>query len=221
MSSVGTIRVMMVDDHPIVRDGLVGVLEQAGGFEVVGHASDGAEAVRTAGELKPQVIIMDVMMPQKDGIDACREIMELLPETRVLMLTASMEEDAVVEAVAAGAAGYLQKYSDRDELLEAVREVAGGRLRLPDDTVRRVFLSIREDRFPESQQGLGLLSEREQEVLRMFAAGMSYADIARRSGNSPTTVRNTVYRVQDKLGVCSKQEMVVWAVRNGLLDEGG
>ena len=200
MSSVGTIRVMVVDDHPIVRDGLVDVLGQAGGFEVVGHASDGAEAVRAAGELKPQVIIMDVMMPQKDGIDACREIMELLPETRVLMLTASMEEDAVVEAVAAGAAGYLQKYSDRDELLEAVREVAGGRLRLPDDTVRRVFLSIREDRFPESQQGLGLLSEREQEVLRMFAAGMSYADIARRSGNSPTTVRNTVYRVPGQAG---------------------
>ena len=105
MSTADRIRVMVVDDHPIMRNGLRDTLEASGRFEVVGQAADGEEAVRTVEELKPEVIVMDVIMPHKDGIDACRDIMELLPVTRVLMLTASTEEDAVIEAVAAGATG--------------------------------------------------------------------------------------------------------------------
>ena len=111
MSSASRIGVMVVDDHPIMRSGLRDVLEASGRFEVVGQAEDGDEAVRTVQRLESQVIVMDVIMPNKDGIDTCREIMELLPGTRVLMLTASSEMDAVIEAVAAGATGYLQKYS--------------------------------------------------------------------------------------------------------------
>ena len=111
MSTAGRIRVMVVDDHPMMRNGLRDTLEASGRFEVVGQAEDGEEAVRTVVGLEPEVIVMDVIMPNMDGINACREIKELLPETRVLMLTASSEEDAVIEAVAAGATGYLQKYS--------------------------------------------------------------------------------------------------------------
>ena len=111
MSTAGRIKVMVVDDHPMMRNGLRDALEESGRFEVVGQAADGEEAVRSVEELKPEVIVMDVIMPHKDGIDACREIMEVLPETRVLMLTASTEEDAVIEAVAAGATGYLQKFA--------------------------------------------------------------------------------------------------------------
>jgi DNA-binding NarL/FixJ family response regulator len=111
MSTAGRIRVMVVDDHPIMRNGLRDTLEASGRFEVVGQAEDGEEAVRTVEEIDPQVIVMDVIMPNKDGIDACREIMELLPDTRVLMLTASTEMDAVIESIAAGATGYHQKYS--------------------------------------------------------------------------------------------------------------
>ena len=107
MLTAGRIRVMVVDDHPIMRNGLRDTLEASGRFEVVGQAEDGEEAVRTVEGLGPDVIVMDVIMPNKDGIDACREIMELLPDTRVMMLTASTEEDAVIEAVAAGATGYL------------------------------------------------------------------------------------------------------------------
>ena len=125
MASADRIRVMVVDDHPIMRNGLRDTLEASGRFEVVGLAGDGAEAVGTVEALKPQVIVMDVIMPNKDGIDACREIMELLPGTRVLMLTASDEEDAVIEAIAAGATGYLEKYSRPEELVEAVLDVAG------------------------------------------------------------------------------------------------
>ena len=110
MSPADRTRVMVVDDHPVMRRGLKDVLEASERLEVVGQAGDGEEAVTTVEELAPQVIIMDVMMPRKDGIEACREIMELLPDTRVLMLTASTEIDAVLESVAAGATGYLQKY---------------------------------------------------------------------------------------------------------------
>ena len=165
---------------------------------------------------------MDVMMPNKDGVDACREIMELLPDTKVLMLTASTEEDAVIEAVAAGATGYLQKYSGPDELADAIREVAEGRLRIPDSAIRRVFALIRGQRELTIRRTLDSLTTREREVLKLFASGRSYAEIAyydRAGGNSTVTVRNTVYRIQAKLGVSSKQEVVVWAVRNGLLDD--
>ena len=119
-------RVVLVDDHEIMRDGLRVVLERESDLEVVGHAGDGAAAVRAAQQFRPDVIVMDVMMPLKSGIDACREITEMLPDTRVLILTAASEDDAVMEAVAAGATGYLQKYSGKEKLLTAVRDVAMG-----------------------------------------------------------------------------------------------
>ena len=218
MSSAGRIRVMVVDDHPIMRDGLRDALEASGRFEVVGLAEDGEESVREAQNLRPDVIIMDVMMPGKDGIEACREIMELLPETRVLILTASNEEDAVIEAVAAGATGYLQKYSRSEELLEAVVAVAEGRLRIPENAVRQVFSMVRL-RELASRQALDRLTAVERETLTLFARGMPYTEIAQVRGNTPLTVRNTLYRIQDKLGVETKQELVIWAVRNGLMDE--
>ena len=136
-------RVMLVDDHEIMRDGLREVLERSGNFEVVGQAGDGASAVNIALKLKPDVIVMDVMMPLKNGIDACREITELLPDTKVLILTASAEEDAVMEAVAAGATGFLQKYSGKEKLLDTVREVADGEYRIPSSVLRSVFAGIR------------------------------------------------------------------------------
>ena len=175
--------------------------------------------MRTVEELKPEVIVMDVMMPGKDGIDACREIMELLPDTRVMMLTASSEEDAVIEAVAAGATGYLQKFSRPEELVEAVLDVAEGRLRIPDKAVKKVFAMIRGRRKPVSRQPSNKLTALEREILTLFASGRSYAEIAEARGNSTVTVRNNIYRVQDKLGIATKQELVVWAVRNGLLDD--
>ena len=218
MSTAGRIRVMVVDDHPIMRSGLRDTLEASGRFEVVGQAEDGEEAVRTVEGIEPDVIVMDVIMPNKDGIDACREIKELLPETRVLMLTASTEEDAVIEAVAAGATGYLQKYSRPEELVEAVLDVAEGRVRIPDKVLREVFAVVRGDRSLASHQASDKLTALELETLTLFASGKSYTKVAEARGNSTVTVRNTLYRIQDKLGVKTKQELVIWAVRNGLLD---
>ena len=219
MSTAGRIRVMVVDDHPLMRNGLRDALEESGRFEVVGQAADGEEALGTVENLKPEVIVMDVIMPNKDGIDACREIMELLPKTRVLMLTASTEEDAVIEAVAAGATGYLQKYSRPEELVEAVLDVAGGRLRIPDKAVRMVFAMLRGQLRLASRLPLDKLTALERETLTLFATGRSYTEIAEAKGNTTVTVRNTLYRIQDKLGIRTKQELVVWAVRNGLVDD--
>ena len=218
MSTEGRVRVMVVDDHPVMRSGLRDVLEASGRFEVVGQAGDGEEAVTMAPELNPQVIVMDVIMPNKNGIDACREIMELLPDTRVMMLTASTEEDAVIEAIAAGATGYLQKYSPAEELVGAVLDVAEGRLRIPDKVVREVFALLRSGGL-SSRRGSNRLTALERDTLTLFASGRSYVEIAQERGNSTVTVRNTLYRVQDKLGIATKQELVIWAVRNGLVDE--
>ena len=216
MSSDNVIRVMLVDDHPIMRRGLRDVLEDSGAFEVVAQAVDGVEAVATAEETRPDVIVMDVMMPGKDGVEACRDILELMPDTRVLIITASTEEDAVIEAIAAGALGFVQKYSASDELVDAVRAVAAGRLMIPDDSVKRVFKLIQDG--GTTAIAPDILTEREREILTQFALGKSYTQIATDRGVGMTTVRNTIYRIQDKLGVRSKQEIVVWAVRNGLLD---
>ena len=121
------IRVLLADDHAVTREGLQVILERSEEFEVVGQARDGVEAVKAASELSPDLIVMDVMMPRKDGVEACREIMESLPETRVLMLTASTEANAVIEAVAAGASGYLQKVAGMDQVLGMMNERGCGR----------------------------------------------------------------------------------------------
>lgn len=211
--------VMLVDDHEIMRDGLREVLERSGDFHVVGEAGDGVAAVRLAQQLKPDVVIMDVMMPLKNGIEACRDVTETLPETRVLILTAATEEDAAIEAVAAGAAGYLQKYSGKEDLLRSVRDVADGHSRIPVDVLRRVFAEVRAADGMKRPSAHLRLTQREREILSQFAQGLSYAKIAEVRGNQPLTIRNAIYSIQDKLNIETKQELVVWAVRNGLLDE--
>ncbi|MCY4581507.1 MAG: response regulator transcription factor [Chloroflexi bacterium] len=218
MSSGERVRVMIVDDHAVVRLGLSQLLEQTGEFEVVGQAVDGEEAVRMAANVSPDLVMMDVMMPGKDGVEACREIMESAPETLVVMLTASPDEDAVVEAVAAGAVGYVPKEVDRERLLSVVRDVVMGELRLPSGVVRRVFA---EKRGTARMGDVDGLTPREREILTSFARGMSYARIAEERGIQPVTVRNAVYGIQHKLGVGSMQELVLWAAQHGLVNISG
>ena len=210
------IRVLLADDHAITREGLNSILAGSEEFEVVGLAKDGVEAVKAASELWPDLIVMDVMMPKKDGVEACREIMESLPETRVLMLTASTEADAVIEAVAAGAAGYLQKVAGMDQVLDMMKSAAAGEIRLPTEVVRRVFHRIRSVATAKDEAAL---TPREKEILVYFCRGMSYSAIAKARGVKPVTIRNAIYSIQVKLDVTSKQEVVVWAAQNGLLDD--
>ena len=208
-----TIRVLLVDDHSIMREGLESMLRGSDEFQVVGQAQDGDEAVRAAAELSPDVVVMDVMMPNKDGVEACREIMDAAPDIRVVMLTASTEEDAVIEAVAAGATGYLQKVSGMDRLLDTIREVAADELRLPPDVVRRVFEGIRRGAEPEDENGP--LTRRERKILALFRQGLSYARIAEIRGVRPVTIRNAIYAIQGKLEMGSKQEIVSGPCRTG------
>ena len=219
MSTETRVRVMIVDDHAIVREGIAEVLSHSGDFEVVGQAADGEEAVARVRELRPDVVIMDVLMPVKDGIEACREIAGSLPDTRVLMLTASNSQTAIVESVDAGAAGYLQKFSNREMLLTTVREVANGEFRIQGEAARRLLSGMGRGPAPMPPIDLDRLTPRERQILKMFAQGMSYAQIGEARGNNPMSVRNAIYAIQRKIGVGSRQEMGVWAARSGLLDD--
>ena len=210
------IRVLLADDHAVTREGLQRMLERSEEFEVVGLAGDGVEAMKAASELSPDLIVMDVMMPRKDGVEACREIMESLPETRVLMLTASTEANAVIEAVAAGAASYLQKVADMDQVLAMMREAATGEGRLPTPVVKRAVDRMRSGVKTKDDVDL---TPREKEILMSFCQGMTYTAIAKARGVKVVTVRNAIYTIQVKLGVDSKQEVVAWALRNGMLDD--
>ena len=220
MAGSPTVRVMLVDDHEIVLEGLRDVLVGAGDFEVVGQASDGQMAVEMASDLHPDVVVMDLIMPVKNGIDSCREIMDELPNTRVLVLTMSTEQDAVVDSLAAGATGYLQKVCGRQEFLSAVRGVAAGEYRIPNDALRRVLAGVRSAPRPSGGSTLDSITVREREMLALFARGRSYAQIGEARGIRPVTVRNAIYSIQRKLGFANKQELVFWAVQNGLVDGG-
>ena len=196
-----------MDDHEIMRDGLREVLERSGAFEI--EAGDGETAVRVAQSVKPDVVIMDVMMPVKSGVDACREITETLPDTKVLILTAASEEDAVMEALTAGRCGIPSKILRQGSPLRAVGDVGKGEYRMPADAIRRVICGMR---MAASQQPNPTGAGDPHTVAR----GQSYAKIA--GLGEPLTIRNAIYSIQDKLGIETKQELVVWAVRSGLLD---
>ena len=207
---------MLVDNHPIIRDGLREVLERSGEFKVIGQTGDGVTAVRLAQYLRPDVIIMEVVMPIKNGIDACREITELLPDTRVLMLTAHTETHAVVEAIAAGATGFLPKFAGKDEILTTVRNVAAGQYTIPNDEMHKVFTAVR-DIWVQIDPQLDRLTTQDRKILTLFAKGQSHAQIGETMGKRPVTIRNTIYRIRDKLECKSTQELLVWAVQHGVL----
>lgn len=213
------VRVLLADEHQIMLDGLQMLLESSGDFEIVGQAQTGDQAVSLAIEHKPDVVVMDVILTGRDGIDACREIKETVPDTRVLMLTAATEEESVLNAISAGATGYLRKLSNAEKLLDTIRDVAEGEYRMPQEVMRKVFAGIRTSPQLADKSALDRLTEREKQILQLFAGGRSYADIARLRGNQTVTIRNAIYGIQNKIGVKSKQEMVLWAVRNGLLND--
>ena len=219
MTAENLTSVMLVDDHSIMRDLLRDALENTGEFRVVAQAADGQEAVRLVQEAVPDVIVMDVIMPVMDGIDACREITELLPDTRVLMLTASNEQDAIVRAIAAGATGYLQKYSGKEQLLTTLREVAEGEFRIPGSAARRLARAVRSPMADAAFERLDTLTDREKGILKLFTEGLTYQEIGEIRNNSALTVRNAVSGAQKKLGFKTRQQMVIWAVRAGVVDD--
>jgi DNA-binding NarL/FixJ family response regulator len=209
------IRVLIADDHAVVRQGLRTFLSLDAELEVVGEAGDGAEAVRLARELRPDVVLMDLLMPVMDGIAATREIRAELPDTEVVALTSVLEDASVVGAVRAGAIGYLLKDTKTQDLLQAVRAAAAGQVQLSPQAAARLVREVRAPEPPASPEGL---SERETEVLRLIAQGRANKEIARDLGVTEKTVKTHVSSILGKLGVQSRTQAALYAWRVGLVE---
>jgi len=210
------IRVLLVDDHKVVRQGLKMFLSLDEEFDVVGEAENGEEAVRLARDLLPDVVLMDLLMPVMDGIRATRAIREALPEVEVVALTSVLEDASVSDAVRAGAIGYLLKNTEDGELRRALKAAAAGQVQLAPEAAARL---MREVRTPE--RGVHeALTERETEVLRLLAAGEANKQIARTLGIGEKTVKTHVSSVLAKLGVNSRTQAALYAARVGLVGSG-
>jgi NarL family two-component system response regulator LiaR len=212
------IRILLVDDHAVVREGLRGFLELQDDFEVVGEAGDGTEGVREAERLRPDVILMDLVMPGLDGVGAMRALRETLPETRVIVLTSFSEDDRLLPAIQAGAAGYLLKDAQPAELARAVRAAHAGEALLDPAVAARLVDAIAEDSRGEPSERL---TPREREVLGLIAQGRPNKLIARELEISEKTVKAHVGRVLEKLGVSDRTQAALYAVRTGLVPPPG
>ena len=215
-SSKSNIRVLIVDDHAIVRKGIRALLSEADGFEVVGEASNGQEAVQRADESSPDVILMDLLMPGMDGIEATQQITSRQPKTRILVLSSFAADNKVFPAIKAGAAGYLLKDSSPDELVRAIRQVHRGEPSLHPTIARKLLQEIA--RPVELLPAPEALTAREMEVLRLIAQGLSNQEIADRISVSEPTVRAHVSRILGKLHLASRTQAALYAVREGLTD---
>jgi DNA-binding NarL/FixJ family response regulator len=218
---VEPIRVLVVDDHALFRRGLEIVLAQEPDIEVVGEAGDGAEAVEQAADLLPDVVLMDVRMPRRSGIEACTAIKDVVPSARIIMLTISDEEGDLYEAIKAGATGYLLKEISIDEVATAIRAVAGGQSLISPAMASKLlteFATLIKRDGDRQQVPAPRLTERELEVLRLVARGLNNRDIAKQLFISENTVKNHIRNILEKLQLHSRMEAVVYAVREKLLE---
>ena len=204
------IRVLVVDDHTIVRNGLVQLLAAAGDLEVIGSAGDGPTAVALCAEHRPDVVLMDLSMPGMSGIEATRLICERAPGSQVLVLTSFVDRDRVVEALEAGAIGYLLKDAEPDELISGIRSAARGESPL-DPRAARTMLAAQRSTGP-----LESLTDREREVLTLVAEGLPNKQIARQLGISEKTVKAHLTSAFRTIGVDDRMQAGLWARRNGL-----
>ena len=206
---------LVVDDHEVVREGLRAFLELQDGIEVAGEAADGEEAIAIAERLDPDVVLMDLVMPRLDGLGAMRELRERVPRARVIVLTSFLDDDKLLPALRAGAAGYLLKNAPPPELARAVRAAHAGEALLDPVVAARLVETLAGDGDP-----LDRLTPREREVLELIGRGFPNKRIARRLEVSEKTVKTHVGHVLAKLGVTDRTQAAVVAVRAGLVDPG-
>ncbi len=218
-NDVEPVRVVVADDQELFRRGLTMLLGVEPGIDVVGDAGDGVTATELAESLMPDVILLDVRMPKRSGLEACVRIKEQVPATRIIMLTVSDEENDLYEAVKSGASGYLLKDSSIDEVAQAVRVVADGQSLISPSMAVKLIAEFKQmsrpdrDRIPTPR-----LTDRELEVLRLVATGVNNREVAKRLFISENTVKNHVRNILEKLQLHSRMEAVMYAVREKLLD---
>jgi NarL family two-component system response regulator LiaR len=210
------IRVLIVDDHGVVREGLRAYLELEPDIHVVGEARDGQDAVRRAVELHPDVVLMDLVMPNMDGIAATMRIKEQLPATHIIVLPSFLDDDRVVPAIRAGATSYLLKDVAAADLARAIRAARAGQAQLHPEVAKRLMQQVTTPRKPEAG---AQLTDREREVLRLLAEGRSNKEIARSLVVSERTVKGHVSNILGKLGLQDRTQAALYAVRNGLAHE--
>ena len=211
-----SLRILIADDHLVVREGLRAILEAAPDMVLVGEAADGAEAVQLAGALLPDVVLMDLAMPNVDGIEAIRQIKARYPAVEIVILTTYDDDEYIVRGLRAGACGYLLKDTGRQALFEVIRAAARGESLLSPAVVQKVVAHLAE---PESV-GVEGLSEREREVLALLTQGLANKEIATRLYITERTVKAHVSSIFNKLGVNSRTEAVAVALRSGLVPDG-
>jgi DNA-binding NarL/FixJ family response regulator len=209
------VRVLIVDDHPIWRNGAARDLAEAG-YEVVGTAGDGAQALRVAAATRPEVVVLDLHLPDMSGAEVTRKLLTASPEVRVLMLSASGERQDVLDAVTAGASGYVLKSAQLAELVAAVRATAAGQAVFTPGLAGLVLGEYRRLSAPASKVVAPVLTDREAEILRLVAKGLTYPQIAQRLTLSTRTVQNHVQNTLSKLQLHNKAQLVRYALEQGV-----
>jgi NarL family two-component system response regulator LiaR len=210
------IRVLIADDHQLVRQGMAALLSVKPEFDILGQATDGVEAVELATSLSPDIILMDLQMPHKDGIEATREIKEDNPEARILIITSFAEDENVYLAIKAGALGYLLKDSSPEELMQAIHDVCEGRLSLHSNIALKLIEEL--NRPTDLQPTDDPLTERESEVLKLVAKGLTNQEIAEELVLSERTVGAHVSNILSKLHLANRTQAALYALRTGLSD---
>ncbi len=206
-------RIMLVDDHDVVREGLRALLSRREGFDVVAQAASVREAIAEAARTQPDVIVMDVRLPDGSGIEACREIREARPETRVIMLTSYADEEAVFASILAGAAGYVLKQTRSGALADAITAVARGESLLDSAVTQKVLERVRAASRPKSDDPLGALTEQEHKILVLIADGKTNKEIAAEVYLSDKTVKNYVSSILSKLNLRRRSEAAAFIAR--------
>ena len=207
-----TIRVLLCDDHEVVREGLRGLIGRQSGMTVVGEAGTVAESIEAAARAKPDVVIMDVRLPDGSGVEACRSIREVRPETKVIMLTSYADDEALFASILAGAAGYLLKQTRGQAVVDAVTAVAAGRSLLDPDVTGKVLERLRESRSEDP--ALASLTEQERKVVAGLAEGKTNREIGEALFLSEKTVKNYVSRILDKLGLSRRAEAAAYMAKH-------
>jgi len=210
-----TIRLMLADDHRMLREGLSRSMREEG-FDVVAEARNGAEAVQLAVQVKPAVILMDVTMPELDGVEACRQIREQMPSARVVMLTMHADQDVLANAIRAGASGYLVKDCSTNEIASAVRMASAGDTALSPQLAATMLNEVRRMDQPVAEQER-VVTKREEEVLQLIADGCSTPEVAERLYISQKTVKNHLASIYQKLDARDRTQAVLSAVRMGIV----